>query len=335
MKIRKLLCIMTMCISVLLSACNGQSANNNQKKEVNGEAVEVQEEFGVDEQSDNQQREETNEVKADQSEWDVESYKNGKDILSIRKVDIEETNNVSTYSIRYKSDDCEVVSYLSVPNSCINEQKPYPCIIFNRGGNRDYGANKAEDIAYLSESSGKIVFASQYRGVSGGTGEDQFGGGDLQDVIKLIDLCEEFAFVDMEHLYMLGTSRGGMMTYMAIRQDERIKKAVVVSGVADMFMSYEADEAARTEVYEPLIGGTPETVPEEYEKRSATSFAGELKCPVLIIHSKKDERVSFAQAEKMVSCLEAAGKEYQFVTYEDNTHGMHAEDFQIIMDWFQ
>ena len=36
---------------------------------------------------------------------------------------------------------------------------------------------------------------------------------------KLIDFCEEFAFVDMEQIYMMGVSRCGMMTYMAVRED--------------------------------------------------------------------------------------------------------------------
>lgn len=38
---------------------------------------------------------------------------------------------------------------------------------------------------------------------------------------------------------MMGVSRGGMMTYMAAREDSRIKKAIVISGVADAFMGYD------------------------------------------------------------------------------------------------
>ncbi len=45
-----------------------------------------------------------------------------------------------------------------------------------------------------------------------------------------------------------------------------------------------------------------------------------------------DERVSFAQAEKMVQCLEAAKKEYKFVSYEDSVRGLYPEDFNIIME---
>ena len=75
--------------------------------------------------------------------------------------------------------------------------------------------------------------------------------------------------------------------------------------------------------------------PEEYEKRSAVYWAEEIKCPILIIHSKLDERVSFEQAEKMVEALEEAGKEYKFISYEDDVHGLHPEDFSIIMEWCQ
>lgn len=269
---------------------------------------------------------------AAQEGFRVEAYEQLEDIISIKEINVNEAVKTVTYSVRYKSDDCEVVSYLSIPNECLEQQKAYPCIIYNRGGNREYGANQASDIAYLAETSEKIVFASQYRGVGGGTGKDEFGGTDLEDVLQLIDLCEAFSFVDMEQLYMMGISRGGMMTYMAVREDDRIKKAVVVSGLADAFMSYE-DREDMEEVFHELVGGTPEELPEEYEKRSATYWADEINCPVLIIHSKLDERVSYAEAEKMAQCLCNAGKEYQFVTYEDDVHGLHSEDFEIIMEW--
>ena len=133
---------------------------------------------------------------------------------------------------------------------------------------------------------------------------------------------------------MVGESRGGMMTYLAIRQDDRIKKAVVVSGIADTFMHYE-ERPDMKRIYVPLVGGTPDEMPEEYEKRSATYWADEIKCPVLIIHSKLDPRVSYAQAEKMVQCLEKAGKEYKFVSYEDDTHGFHREAVELIREWLK
>ena len=270
--------------------------------------------------------------------WDINQSEKIEDIISIEKLDLgrmsSEGVEVSTYKVKYQVDDCTVVSYLSVPDACIEEQDAYPCIIFNRGGNREFSANEPENIAYMAESSGKVIFATQYRGVDGGTGTEEFGGADLKDVLRLIDFCEEFAFVDMEQVYMMGVSRGGMMTYMAVREDSRIKKAVVISGLADAFMGYD-ERTDMQVVFEELVGETPKSNPGEYEKRSAVCWAEEIKCPILIIHSKLDERVSFEQAEKMVKSLEKAGKEYKFVSYEDDVHGLHPEDFSIIMEWCQ
>ena len=111
-----------------------------------------------------------------------------------------------------------------------------------------------------------------------------------------------------------------------------VKKAVVISGLAEAFMSYDERNDMQT-VYKELVKATPTTNPAEYEKRSATYWADEIKCPLLIIHSKQDEKVAFEQAEKMVQALDAAGKEYKFVRYEDDVHGGRPEDFQIIMEW--
>ncbi|MBR2637064.1 MAG: S9 family peptidase [Oscillospiraceae bacterium] len=270
--------------------------------------------------------------------WDVQQYEEHEDIISIRKLKVDQIRAdgvpVTTYKIMYRSDDCEVASYLAVPDGCIETETPYPCIIYNRGGNRDYGSITPQDAAVWAEVTNMVVFASQYRGADRGTGEDEFGGADLNDVIKLIDLCEDFSFVDMEQLYSIGVSRGGMMTYMACRQDSRIKKAVVISGVADLFLNYEERTDLRS-MLEHLIGETPESNPDEYEKRSAVCWADEIQCPVLIIHSKGDTRVSFTHAEKMVEALEEAGKEYKFVSHDDIVHGLHIfEDVPVIMDWF-
>ena len=91
------------------------------------------------------------------------------------------------YKIRYKSDEEEVVGYIGLPTDY--QDIDYPILIDNRGGNGDFGVNSAESVLYFARH-GFIVMASQYRGADGGTGFDQFGGEDINDVIKLIDMAE-------------------------------------------------------------------------------------------------------------------------------------------------
>ena len=134
-------------------------------------------------------------------------------------VDETQQFNVQTYLIRYQSDDCEVEAYISVPKEYMENKGKYPCIVFNRGGNRDFSANTPESVSYYADSSNYIVVASQYRGTSGSTGQDEYGGEDVNDVIHLLDICEGLSIIDMDELYMMGMSRGGIMTYRAISQD--------------------------------------------------------------------------------------------------------------------
>lgn len=247
-------------------------------------------------------------------------------------VDGTEGFKVKTYFVCYQNGECTVEAYISVPKKYFRKQGQYPFMIYNRGGNRDYGINTPKDIAYLADTFGMMVVASQYRGAAGSTGEDEFGGRDVEDIIKLLDICESLTIIDMDKCYMLGASRGGMMTYQVISRDDRVDKAVVVSGIADVFDVYEKRHDMRS-VLKELIGGTPKEVPEEYEKRSAVYFAKDILCPVLIIHSKQDEKVPYTEAENMVECLEEASMEYKFVVYEDDVHGFHPKDFGIIKKW--
>ena len=89
--------------------------------------------------------------------WDVQQYEEHEDIIRIRKLNIKQVFDdgvpVTTYRVTYQSDDCEVNAFLAVPNSCIEEKKAVPCIIYNRGGNKNYGINMPQDIAAWAELS--------------------------------------------------------------------------------------------------------------------------------------------------------------------------------------
>lgn len=311
-------------IMICFAGCGSQKNKGNMQGETESEEISVEELSVI---------EETEITTEGVDLWNPENYSTIGDIISIKKIGkTNENQTVQTYTLMYQSDECKVAAILSIPIKCMEEKGAYPCVIFNRGGNREYGKNTVADITGAAEALNMIVFASQYRGVSGGTGEDEFGGADVNDVRKLVDLCEELPIVDMEQLYMMGVSRGGMMTYMVCRDDTRIKRAVVISGVADAYLSYE-ERVDMREVFDELLGGTPEQLSEEFEKRSATYWAEELKCPFLIIHSRQDQIVSFTQSEKLTQKLEEAGKDYKFVVYEDDVHGLHIEDAAIMIDW--
>ena len=82
------------------------------------------------------------------------------------------------------------------------------------------------------------MLASQYRGNDGGEGRDEFGGEDIHDVLNLIKMAKSLPFIDSSKIVMIGFSRGGMMTYLAIKHGAQIKAAAVAGGITDLGQMY-------------------------------------------------------------------------------------------------
>jgi dipeptidyl aminopeptidase/acylaminoacyl peptidase len=236
------------------------------------------------------------------------------------------------YKIRYLSDGLEVVGFIVKPKG--NASK-YPILIFNRGGNREYGKITKKSFRYLSYLSSKnfVVLASQYRGNDGGEGREEFGGKDVNDVLNLIKLAKSLPFVESSKIVMLGFSRGGMMTYLAIKDGAEIKAAAVVGGVTDLGQNFNERGEGMKRVIRELVGMDKK----EWEKRSAYYWPEKIDVPVLILHGEDDWRVKMSQAKKLSERLKQAGKVHELVIFSGGDHGLNthrAERNQRIFDWF-
>ena len=227
--------------------------------------------------------------------YDMENYKSSEVFDFVKVYQGGKYDDLcTTYQFNYLSDGLKIEGYLCIPLSAEKTQKPSKCVMFNHGGNRQFGKLENNSLAPICAVCDRIVVASQFRGCGASEGEDHFGGDDLNDVIKLIDLCENtFSFIDMDDFCVIGASRGGVMTYPAARKDSRIKRIIALGAVCDLFESYEARDDMK-KVLKETIGFTPEEKPEEYKKRSAVYWADEIKIPVLMIHAKQDKQVSYS-----------------------------------------
>lgn len=241
---------------------------------------------------------------------------------------------VRLYSIRYRSDDCEVEGYAAFP---LTGEGPWPGLIFNRGGNREFGYLRPGAVCRYA-ALGFASFGSQYRGNRGGTGREEFGGSDVNDVVHLVDVALELPCVCPEGVYMVGHSRGGMMTYRACSLDSRIRAAAVCAGLADAFIMYDRFHDGEYDMRQDcreLIGGSPEELPEEYERRSAVCWADKIIPPLLICQGTDDWRVVPEQAYKMDRALTEAGKEHRLIVYEGADHSLKGTTMvEDILDWF-
>ncbi|MGP4070013.1 alpha/beta hydrolase family protein [Halobacillus sp. B29] len=260
-------------------------------------------------------------------------------ILSNEKIEVPETKHsktTETYKITYRSDGLEVKGYMVRPKEI---EKDLPLLIFNRGGNQEYGKIDEKMLStYLSlwAKKGYVVLASQYRGNDGGEGKEEFGGADVNDVLNLVQAAEELPNVDVENKVMLGASRGGMMTYLAIKEGVDIKAAAVVGGITDLFNFYKERVVVRGMLDE--LVGDPEENRDAFEKRSAVYWPDQLVVPLLIMHGEDDWRVPVGQARELTSKLSRENADFEYVEYEDGQHllNSYVKEYTDNTDqWFQ
>jgi dipeptidyl aminopeptidase/acylaminoacyl peptidase len=231
-------------------------------------------------------------------------------------------SNVDFFKIVYLSDGLKVKGYMAVPKKA----GKFPCVIYNRGGNKDLGMINNTSLArFLGEIAnwGYVVVASQYRGTDGGEGKDEFGGAEVSDVLNLIPLLSNVEKADTARIGMYGWSRGGMMTYLALTKTDRIKAAIIGSGLSDAFDTAKKRPEIDS-VFTELIPGYTSNRDTLLKSRSAIQWADKLNksTPILILTGSADWRVSPEQQIEMVSKLYELKHPVRFHLFEGGQHSL-------------
>ena len=247
-------------------------------------------------------------------------------------------DNLNLYSITYFSDGLKVKGYLIEPKA----EGKYPCIIFNRGGNRDFGSLNPFRIALFKSklaSKGYVIIASNYRGVNGGDGMEEYGGSDINDVLNLIPVLGQVEKADTTRIGMNGWSRGGMMTYIALTKTDRIKAAVVGGALSNSFKMILDRPEMETDVIAELVPNYEEKKEKELEKRSAVKWADKFpkNVPILMMHGNSDWRVKPEQSLKLALEFEKYRIPYRLIIFEGADHGISEfsdETDKNTLSWF-
>ena len=247
-------------------------------------------------------------------------------------------DSVTINRITYASDGLRVTGHLVTPRA----PGPHPCLIYNRGGNRDFGANSPRRVALRLArfaSWGYTVIATQYRGVDGGEGVEEFGGAEIDDVLNLIPVLAGLpAEADTSRIGMVGFSRGGMTTYLALARTCRIKGAAVVGGVSDAFATISARPDMETYVYAELLPGYPARKEAALKARSPVLWPEKLcpTTPLLLLHGASDWRVGVDQSIRMAEGLLRVKHPVRLVVFEGADHGLtefRPEAYGMIRSW--
>lgn len=234
--------------------------------------------------------------------------------------------SVNSHWISYQSDDLKISGVVAYPKGYSGNK--LPVVIYNRGGNDSSNNNRVSlyNLILPLAEQGYIVIASNYRGSKFSEGSDEFGGKDVNDVLRLLDIVEDIPFADYERIGMVGWSRGAMMTLQAAKKSNKIKTIALIAGPVDYFYSLKRRPNLEKKVFARLIPNFNTMRQTELEKRSAIFWVDELNSamPILVMHGKEDVRVEYKQSEMLVEKLAALNHPFKFESFE---HGDHALTF--------
>lgn len=238
---------------------------------------------------------------------------------------------VSLHSITYASQGLRIKGWLALPPASTTN---FPAVVFNRGGSGPRGALSAEGAmmyAGLFASWGYVAVASNYRGVGGSEGHEEWGAGDVNDAMSLLPLLDSLGYVDQQRIGLVGGSRGGMMAYQMLAQTCRFRAAITFGAPATI---HTIDNAAYIRSTMRKFLPPNSNIQEEAERRSAVTWAGSLcrTTPLLVMHGTGDKRVDPFHSLLLAIELQRLHFPYRLVMYENADHVLAGRRSESIAD---
>jgi dipeptidyl aminopeptidase/acylaminoacyl peptidase len=222
--------------------------------------------------------------------------------------------------VKYTSDGLKVIAYIYKPLNTGGQKMP--TIIFNRGSfvRRDIAPELIPFFHRLA-SSGFVIVAPMLRQSDGGEGRDEMGGADVSDLMNVIPMVKSLGFVDVNNLFMYGESRGGMMTYQAIKKDFPMNAAAVFGAftdLKDLIISHPTQYT--TAMLEQIWPDYQAQKDELFRSRSAALWADRLNIPLLIMHGGADRGLAPEQSLTLAQQLQKLGRVYELIIYANDNH---------------
>ena len=242
--------------------------------------------------------------------------------------------------ITYLSDGLKVVGFIVQPAST---GRRHPVIVFNRGGLLEIGKITEMNLVdfYDLASQGFLVVASQYRGNDGGEGREEFGGSDVNDVLALRDLAMTLPNADPQNVFFYGLSRGGMMTFLALRRGATVNAVAVVGALLDLEGTTEAAKLRAPGIAKAVFNLIPDYATRgasALRDRSAIHWPEAVNVPALIIHGGADQEVPVSGSLTFAAKLNDLHKSFELLVYAGDAHEVtnnRKDRNSRIVSWFR
>lgn len=249
-------------------------------------------------------------------------------LLIVNQFRLDYGDRIRLKTVRFNSGGELIPAHIFTPRQMPAER--LPAVVMVHGGFHERLDTPWFHLIDSLVSQGYVVIFPEYRG-SRGYGDaiyqNDYGVTDAADVIAAGRFIATQPYVDPARLGILGESRGGMVTLLAIEREPTLFRAAVdIVGLTDFvaYMSYKPDYRRR-EIAEtnPSFGGKlpNENLP-AYINVSPINFVDKIEAPLLVIATTGDKIVPYGlHTGRLIEALTAHGKTFETKIYEDAPGG--------------
>ncbi|WP_243040634.1 S9 family peptidase [Dyella sedimenti] len=237
-------------------------------------------------------------------------------------------------SVEWDNEGRHVQGWLLYPTD-YDPKKSYPMIVTVHGGPSAAVIPRWPGVGFGGapfSALGYFVFMPNPRG-SFGQGEayvqanrQDFGHGDLRDILAGIDTIEKKLPVDDQRLGLTGWSYGGFMSMFIPTQTERFRAVVAGAGIANWQSYYGQNLIDQWMI--PFFGASVYDDPAAYAKSSAINYIKQVKAPTLIVVGDRDAECPAPQSFEYWHALRAQGVPTSLVVYPNEGHHFVDPDHQ-------
>ena len=246
--------------------------------------------------------------------------------------------------IRWKSfDGLEIEGVLTKPPASV-ANPPFKLLLMPHGGPHHRATSGAGFDVQFFATRGYAVFQPNFRGSTGyglkflDADRNDFGGGDMKDILSGIDELVQQGVVDRDRQFVYGVSYGGYMTSWLVGHTNQFRAAVPQNAVTDLNVMWHLSDLQSWTEWD--MSGLPWQVPDRMSEHSPLTYADKVRTPTLILHSLNDRRCPVAMGKMFYRALKKNGVEAELVIYPDEGHPIkqlrHREDvLRRVLEWFE
>lgn len=223
-----------------------------------------------------------------------------------------------------RSDGYDIDGWVLRPKD-FDPKKKYPAILDIHGGPKAvYGEVFVHEMQCWASKGFFVFFCNPFGGDGRGNEftdiRGKYGTTDYRNLMDFTDaVLAAYSQIDAARICVTGGSYGGYMTNWIVGHTDRFVCAATQRSISNWISDFGTSESGMMFIRDQ-VGAYPWEDPEKLWDQSPMKFAGNIKTPLLFIHSNKDYCCNMGQALELYTALVTRGVPTRMVLFRGEGH---------------